>query len=136
MSETTDLLWTINADVLAALARRLGARNTSTRKPDTIDALDQMIHGGVQRILDHLSDIEKKLLAEIAYGDGLVNTARFTAKYGVACPLPSGRRPSEASPLLLFIGDMYSLRELPASAATALRAAMPKPAPAIVATVD
>src|SRR6266567_787927 len=136
MSETTDLLETINADVLAALARRLGARNASTRKPDTIAALDQMIHGDVQRILDHLSDIEKKLLAEIAYGDGLVNTPRFTAKYGVACPLPNGRHPSEASPLLLFIGDMYHLRELPASAATALRAAMPKPAPAIVATVD
>jgi hypothetical protein len=136
MSETTDLLETINADVLAALARRLGARNTSTRKPETIAALDQMIHGDVQRILAHLSDIEKKLLAEIAYGDGLVNTAHFTAKYGVACPLPNGRRPSQASPLLLFIGDMYSLRELPASVAMALRAAIPKPAPATVATVD
>jgi hypothetical protein len=134
MSETTDLLSAINMDILLALARKLGAPYAAARKPELIAALDQWIHGSVQRIVDHLSDAEKTLLAEMAYGDGQVDAVRFAARYGVPCPLPCGKSypPSKASPLILFIGDGYGPRRLPASVKQALRAVIQKPAAASV----
>ena len=80
MSETSDLLSGLNADVLNALARKLGARCASTRKLDLIAALDRLIHSNAQQILDHLSETERQLLAEAAFGDGRVHAERFAAK--------------------------------------------------------
>ena len=138
MSETTDLLAGINADVLLALARKLGAPATATRKPELIVALDQLVHGDTQRILDHLSDAEKQLLAEAACSDGGVDTVRFAAKYGVKCPLPARHvyPPSTASPLLLFIGDQYGPRRLPDSVAKVLRTLLEEPAAVKVTATD
>ena len=130
MSETTELLYGLNADVLNALARKLGAPCASTRKPDVIAALDGLIHGNVQRILEHLSETERQLLAEAAFGDGCVYAQRFAAKYEVACPLPSAQvyPTSQASPLLLLIGDRYGPLRLPASVAKVLRSVLYEPA--------
>jgi hypothetical protein len=134
MSETTDLLSAINMDVLLALARKLGVPYAAARKPELIVALDRWIQGDVQRIVDHLSDSEKQLLAELVYAEGHVDAVRFAAKYGVACPLPNGRAypRSKASPLLLFIGDQYRPGRMPDSVKKALRAIIQKPAAASV----
>ena len=137
MSETTDLLAGINADVLLALARKLGAPATATRKPELIAALDQLVHGDIRRILDHLSDAERKLVAEAAYGGGGVDTVRFAAKYGIECPLPRHvYPPSTASPLLLLIGDQYGPRRLPDSVAKVLRTLLEEPAAVKVTATD
>jgi hypothetical protein len=138
MSETSDLLSGLNADVLNALARKLGAHCASTRKPDAIAALDGLIHGNVQRVLDHLSATERQLLAEAAFGDGRVHAQRFAAKYGVACPLPAAEvyPVSKASVLLLFIGGKYGPLRLPASVAKVLRSALCEPAVATLEVTD
>lgn len=138
MSETSDLLSGLNADVLNALARKLGVPCASTRKPDVIAALDMLIHGNAQQILDHLSATEQQLLAEAAFGDGSVHAERFAAKYGVACPLPIAHvyPPSKASALLVFIGGQYGPLRLPASVAKVLRSVLCEPAAATVAVTD
>ena len=138
MSETTELLYGLNADVLNALARKLGTPCASTRKLDVIAALDGLIHGNVRRILDHLSETERQLLAEAAFGDGRVYPDRFAAKYGVACPLPNAQvyPTSQASPLLLFVGDRYGPLRLPDSVAKVLRSVLCEPTAATVDATD
>src|SRR5438132_12647358 len=103
MSHTTDLLWGLNADVLSTLARKLKIR-TITRKPELIDALDQLIQQNVGRILELLSDTERKLVAEAAFNGGRIDTARFEAKYGVACSISRHVTAHTASALHLLIG--------------------------------
>ena len=138
MSETSDLLSGLNADVLNALARKLGARCASTRKLDLIAALDRLIHSNAQQILDHLSETERQLLAEAAFGDGRVHAERFAAKYGVACPLPAAEvyPVSKASVLLLFIGGKYGPLRLPDSVTKVLRSVLCEPAAATVKVID
>lgn len=135
MSETGELLFGLNADVLNALARKLAVPCASTRKPDVIAALDGLIHGDVQRILGRLSETKLRLLAEAAFGDGRVYPERFAAKYGVACPLPTAHvyPPSNSSLLLVFLGDRHGPLRLPASVAKVLRSVLCEPAAATVA---
>jgi hypothetical protein len=138
MSETTDLLGSLNAPVLKALARKLGASSSITRHEDLVATLDHLIQTDVRRIVDCLPDAERKLAAEAAYNDGEIDSLRFAAKYGIPCPLPSTRvhPPSNASPLLLLIGGEYGTRRMPGSVANSLRAILEKPPAARIATVE
>ncbi len=130
MREVTELLLSLNADVLKALARRLGLSKTLTRKADLVAELDRYLRESLRDLLRHLSEPEKNLLAETAYNDGEVDPLRFQAKYGMECPLPE--RPSygatKDSPLLLLLGDRYGPCELPPRLAEQLRAILDKPA--------
>jgi hypothetical protein len=138
MSEITELLSSLDARILNALARKLGADSSTTRKADVIAALDQVIRCDIDRIVEQLSNAEKKLLAEAAYNGGRVDTVRFAAKYGEQIPLPRGdvHPPSNASPLLLLIGEGYGPRRLPKSLAEVLQRVLEKPPEARIATTE
>src|SRR5450759_4189181 len=88
MTETTELLSRLNADLLNALARQVGIPKHVTRKPELIAELDLFLRERLHDLVGILSDSEKKLLAEAAHDGGYVDPVRFTAKYGIACPLP------------------------------------------------
>jgi hypothetical protein len=128
MTETTELFSCINADVLNALARQLGVPKHITRKPDLIAELDLFVRERLRELVGILSDIEKKLLAEAAHNGGYVDPVRFTAKYGVACPLPKAYPRSDISPMLLLVGGEYGSRQVPAQIAKQLRTILAKPA--------
>lgn len=130
VTETTELLSRLNADVLNALARQMGIPKHVTRKPDLIAELDRFVHERLRDLLDILSDTEKQLLAEAAHDGGYIDPVRFVAKYGVACPLPKAHvyPRSNVSPMLLLVGDEYGVRQLPATIAEQLRTILAKPA--------
>ena len=72
MAEVTDLLWSLNTNVLKALTRRLGLAKTVTRKPDLIAELDRYLLENLRDLLSHLSEVENKVLVEAAYNNGQV----------------------------------------------------------------
>jgi hypothetical protein len=105
MPTTTELLPTLNADVLKALARQLGLAKTITRKPELIAELDGYVREHLPNLLAHCSETEKQLLAEAAHNRGPINPTAFRAKYGVACPLPENPRWGSTKNLLLLLLD-------------------------------
>lgn len=136
-TETTELLSGLNADVLNALARKVGAPTASIRKPDVIDALERLLLNNPRRIVDLLSEVEKKLVAEMAYSDATLDGDQFEAKYGVPCPsLDSHPYASKASPLQIFLGTGYGPWRLPSAVAKALRGVLDPPPAAAIAVTD
>jgi len=135
-SETTELLSGLNADVLNALARKVGAPTASMRKLDVIDALERLLLSNPRQIVDLLSDVEKKLVAEMAYSDGPLDAHQFEAKHGVQWPAlgPRGYPSTDSSPLLIFVGTGYG-RVSPA-VAQALRGVLEPPPAAAIAVTD
>ena len=137
MPTTTELLPTLNADVLKALARQLGLAKTVTRKPELIAELDCYVRENLPNLLAHCSVTEKQLLAEAAHNKGRVDPTAFRAKYGVACPLPENPHwASTKTPLFLLLDYQYEMWNMPPSIAERLRALLEKPAKVTIEVVD
>jgi hypothetical protein len=133
MPTTTELLPTLNADVLKALARQLGLAKTVTRKPELIAELDRYVRDNLRNFLAHCSATEKQLLAEAAHSKGWVDPTAFRAKYGVACPLPENPHWGTTKTLLLLLLDYQGgMWEMPHSVAERLRVLLEKPAPVAI----
>ena len=58
MPTTTELLPTLNPDVLKALARQLGLPKTVTRKPELVAELDCYVREKLNNLLAHCSATE------------------------------------------------------------------------------
>ena len=134
---TTELLPTLNADVLKALARQLGLAKTITRKPELIAELDCYVREHLNDLLAHCSVAEKQLLAEAAHNRGWVDPTAFRAKYGVACPLPENPHWASTKTLLFLLleyqGGMWGM---PPLIVERLRVLLEKPAPVTIQTVE
>jgi hypothetical protein len=137
MSETRELLSSLNADVLRALARQFGPMpSTAPNKSELIQALDALLGNELPRVLEQLSDVERKYLAELAYGSDL-SGLRFEAKYGVKAPSPSSYSYSRSySALLLFLGGYGYQQGLPPPLAKGVREHLEPPASARLATTS
>lgn len=137
MPTTTELLPTLNADVLKALARQLGLAKTLTRKPELIAGLDCYVRENLRNLIVHCSVTEKQLLAEAAHNGGRVDPTAFRAKYGVACPLPENPHwGTTKTPLLLLLDYQDGAWKMPPSIAERLRMLFEKPAPVTVQVVE
>lgn len=137
MPTTTELLPTLNADVLKAFARQLRLAKTVTRKPELIAELDRYVREHLPNLLAHCSVTEKQLLAEAAHNRGRVDPTAFRAKYGVACPLPENPHWGTTKTLLLLLLDHQGgMWEMPHSIAERLRVLLEKPAPVAIQTVE
>ncbi len=134
---TTELLPTLNADVLKALARQLGLAKTITRKPELIAELGRYVRERLNDLVAHCSVAEKRLLAEAAHNKGWVDPTAFRAKYGVACPLPENPHwASTRTPLFLLLEYQDGTWEMPHSIVERLRVLLEKPAPVTTQTVE
>jgi hypothetical protein len=137
MPTTTELLPTLNADVLKALARQLGLAKTITRKPELIAELDGYVREHLPNLLAHCSETEKQLLAEAAHNRGSINPTAFRAKYGVACPLPENPCWGSTKTLLLLLLDYQDgVWKMPPSIADQLRMLFEKPASVAIQVVE
>jgi len=137
MPTTTELLPTLNADVLKALARQLGLAKTVTRKPELIAELDCYVRENLHNLLAHCSVTEKQLLAEAAHSKGWVDPTAFRAKYGVACPLPENPRWASTKTLLFLLLDYQGgVWQMPHSIAERLGVLVEKPAPVTIQVVE
>jgi hypothetical protein len=137
MPTTTELLPTLNADVLKALARQLALPKTLTRKPELIEELDRYVRENLSNLLAHCSLTEKQLLAEAAYNLGQVDPAAFRAKYGKACPLPENPAWGNTKTLLLLLLDYQDGEwKMPPSISERLRALLEKPALVAIQVVE
>jgi hypothetical protein len=138
VQELTELLGTLNADVLNALAGRLGVSNGVRRKAEVINQLTTYLNNNLRDLVSRISEAERKLLAEAAYHGGEVDKAGFEAKYGAPCPMPSpsSYRRSDHSLLLLLFGGGYGERRVPEPLAARLRTILDAPAQATVQTVE
>jgi hypothetical protein len=137
MPTTTELLPTLNADVLKAFARQLALPKTLTRKPELVAELDRYVRERLSNLLAHCSVTEKQLLAEAAHNRGRVDPTAFQAKYGKACPLPGNPRWGDRRTLLFLLLDYRGENwEMPPSISERLRALLEKPAPVAVQVVE
>jgi hypothetical protein len=125
-----NILLSINFDVLNALARKLQVPKPHAKKMDLVNALNSYLNDNMGKVVNHLSEVERKLLSEAAYSDGSIDPIGFTAKYGQACPVPDAYvyPPSKASPLVLLFGAGYGPKWLAPKLAEQLRTVLNKPA--------
>jgi hypothetical protein len=134
---TTELLPTLNADVLQALARRVGLPKTVTRKADLVVELDSYVRVNLPSLVAGCSEMEKRLLAEAAYNRGCVDPTVFEAKYGVEAPLPENPRWGRSNtPLLLLLDYQDETWTVPVAIAERLRQLLPRPDAVSIQTVE
>jgi hypothetical protein len=131
----SDVMLSLNADVLKALAKRLGLPKTLTRKADMARELCGLVKERPADYVSVLSEVEQDFLAEAAHGDGWVDPSAFSAKYGTECFHPLSWVDSrKAYPLqLLLHGDDWMVG-IPREVAGLFKQLLPKPAEVTVET--
>src|ERR1035437_3057766 len=99
----TNSLSHLNVKTLKALVRRLDLSKKLTRSAELLEALEQSRAKEFPLILDRLTDIEKKLLAEAVHASHPIPPSAFSAKYGAPLPFPLSPWSEDASLLRLFL---------------------------------
>ncbi len=133
----SDVMLGLNADVLKALAKRLGLPKTLTRKADMAHELCGLVKERPAEYVAALSEVERNFLAEAAHGGGWVDPSAFSAKYGTPCFRPEKWiNARKAYPLQLLLHGNEGLVGIPNEVTGRFRKLLPKPVPLTVETVD
>ena len=136
LAETMEVL---NADVLKALAKRLGLPKTLTRKTDLSRAMEHYLDTQLDTFLGQLSDSERLFLAEAAHHEGRVSPRVFHAKHQVPSPRTSrwaGKGEVSLTRVLTHEDEDSGEVCIPKDWVQRLRPLLPKPPEAAVTTVD
>ena len=134
----TKILEDLNVDVLKALARKMNLPKGLTRKGDLIEAMSRKVENDLQGVLNYMSNAERLLLAEAAFHNGRINPSVFSSKYDISAPLPNPWMRSDHAVLttLMFQRNLLNIYEVPKELIKALQGLLPKPAAAMVKTID
>ena len=76
----------LNVDTMKAFTRKLDLPRILTRKPELIRALEKELRSNLARIVNRLSETERKALAQAVHNGGVVARESFEAMHGVAMP--------------------------------------------------
>jgi len=131
----TNVMFGLNANVLKALAKRLGLPRTLTRKADLVRALGAFVAKRPADYVAALTEAERDFLAEAAHGGGWVDPSVFSAKYGTPCFRPDRWTDSrKAYPLQLVLHGDEEWVGIPREIAGRFRKLLPKPPEVDIAT--
>lgn len=126
--QVSEVMFGLNADVLKAIAKRLGLPRTLTRKADLVRALSGLVEKRPADYVAALSEAERHFLAEAAHGGGWVSPSVFSAKYGTPCFRPDRWTDSrKAYPLQLVLHGDEERVGIPREVAGRFRKLLPKP---------
>jgi hypothetical protein len=137
--EPEAILGVLDGEVVKKIARTLGIGKGLTRKADLAQAISAHLRTHLAEALAQCSEIERHALAEAAYEpEHTVVPAVFSGKYGAGFPAcPSAYQVPSISPYHAFVArEEDGTLAMSAGTAEALKALLPKPSAASLATVS